>query len=54
MKEDTPGGPMTVMPECLHCQVDKVLVTGRNITQLILERIYASKVGRVSGNIIRG
>ena len=53
MKEDTPDGPMTVMPESLHRQIDKVLISGRNISQSILERTFATRVGRVSGRTIR-
>ena len=44
---------MTVMPEYLHCQVNKVLITGQNITHLILERTYATNVGRVSVRTFR-
>ena len=53
VKEDTPDGPMTVMPEYLHRQVDKVLITGRNITPQSLENTSATKAGRVSGRTIR-
>ena len=53
VKEDTPDGPMTVMPEYLHRQVDKVLITGQNITPQSLENTYATNAGRVSGRTIR-
>ena len=54
VKEDTPDGPTTVMPESLHRQMDKVLIAGRTITQTILERTFVNREGRVSGRTIRG
>ena len=53
VNEDTPEGAVIVIPESLHHQVNKVLITGRNITPPLLERTYATNAGRVSGRIIK-
>ena len=43
VKEDTPEGPMAVISESLYCQVDRVLITGGNITPSYLKGPTQSK-----------
>ena len=46
--EETPHGPLSVIPEKLHCQSGKVFAANKNITAHALAKAHISKHGFVS------
>ena len=51
--EETPHGPLSVIPQKLHRQHGKVYAAGNNVTIQVLEKAAMSKHVRVSGRTIR-